>query len=777
MKARRSLLTLVALMTVVVGALVSVAGYFVIQRETALQISNLAEQQGLGNTQLLAGAIEGSLRNGNFLEARAQVMRMPLSTLVKSAYLLDDTLSVTYSTDLASVGGSTDQIDSPDFRSRLERARQQVSPFTLLDAQTSSFWAAIPVRLPPSSNSLISSTHGLLLVEYDFAAWTRVAQTYTIRNAVAAIGLIVTLGAALLTFFWAFVTRRIQRMTRVVEQMAGGELGVVVSESGQDEIAILGASFNALTRKLAQQHTYLERQKRLLGMAGEVAGFGGWRYEIENERLTWSDEMGPIVDKPLGFHPDPEAARNYFQGDDKKQLTALFQRCLETGEPYDGVFQLTTAKGRKKWARALGHPYRASDGTILGAFGAFQDVTELQDIRAQEAEQRHIAAEVQKNESIGHLTGGVAHDFNNLLAVIMGNLELLQDDLEFEPDDERAQMLQSALRAANRGADLTRNMLAFARRAPLRPQRLNLNDIVKSTEQFATRTLPATVEIDCSLLANLWSVEADRASIESALLNLIVNALHAMPDGGRITLETANLRVEEDYILARGESIPPGRYVMVAVSDNGTGIAPEILPRIFEPFYTTKGPDQGSGLGLSMVQGFVKQSEGTVRVYSELGAGTTFKLMFPALHEPVAQPVAKGVRPAEARSEGQRLLLVEDEADVLNALHKTLRRAGYTAVTAASGDQAAALFEHDQAFDLVITDIVMPGQLQGPQLVRALRNRKPGLPAVFLSGYASEATVHGNGLLPSDIRLMKPLQRVELLAAVARALNKTRDAT
>ncbi|TNF21122.1 MAG: response regulator [Rhodobacteraceae bacterium] len=591
------------------------------------------------------------------------------------------------------------------------------------------------------------------------------------RIALAALGLVVALGIALAVAFRVLVTRRIRRLTLAAERAAEGERGIRIGDAGSDAIGALGASLDTLMQKLARQRRDLERQKRLIGMAGEVARFGGWRYQIADKRLIWSDEMAPILDEPPGFVPDLDAGLDYFQSDDRARVAELLQRCLEKGEPYDGVYQLTTAKGRRIWARAVGHPYTSADGTILGAFGAFQDVTELQDMRTREAQQRLIAAEAQKNESIGRLTGGVAHDFNNLLAVIMGNLELLREDLQFPPGDERAEMLESALTATRRGADLTRNMLAFARRAPLTPQRLNLNDLVRATEQIAARTLPATVRIDCSLLANLWPIEADRASIESALLNLIVNASHAMPEGGHITLETSNLRVEEDYVLARHESIAPGRYVMVAVSDTGTGIPPELMPHIFEPFFTTKGPDRGSGLGLSMVQGFVKQSGGTVRVYSEPGSGTTFKLMFPALHDPAAEEAVPETPARGAPPRGARLLLVEDQADVLSALSRTLRRAGYEVVTAISGDAAAALFAQDQAFDLVVTDIVMPGALQGPQLVRRLRSRVPDLPAVFLSGYASEATVHGNGLLPSDIRLMKPLQRADLLAAVARALS------
>ena len=276
-----------------------------------------------------------------------------------------------------------------------------------------------------------------------------------------------------------------------------------------------------------------------------------------------------------------------------------------------------------------------------------------------------------------------------------------------------------------------------------------------------------------SPIPRFWPVLVDPDATVSALLNLLVNARDTMPQGGRLTLETSNLRIDDAYLLARHEDVPPGRYVMLAVSDTGKGMDAETQARIFEPFFSTKPPSNNSGLGLSMVLGFMKQSGGTVRVYSEPGVGTTFKLLFPADTSTIAAPRdLQGPKSEGLAAPGPRVLVAEDEADLLRLLTATLEIAGCRVTACASGDAAAEVFVADPTYDLLVTDIVMPGTLQGTDLARFLRKRAPELPVVFLSGYASEASVHGNGLRPEDIRLMKPVPRSDLLRAVQTALRR-----
>ncbi|MGP6090076.1 ATP-binding protein [Antarctobacter jejuensis] len=457
--------------------------------------------------------------------------------------------------------------------------------------------------------------------------------------------------------------------------------------------------------------------------------------------------------------------------DDQDLLTALNDELTASvveARPWHATWSITTPSGRKKWLEGYGNSTRLEDGSTHMVCMVF-DATEAA-LKDQELErQKDLNHQAQKQKAIGQLTGGVAHDFNNLLAVIMGNLELLRDE---ESDPEKIAWIDSGINATRRGADLTRSMLAFARKARLEPKPIKLNALVAETRNWAGRILPENIEIQTSLLADLWEIEADNSSTEAALLNLILNARDAMSDGGKLTIETANVRIEQGYLDTRRVEIKPGRYVMLAVSDTGHGIASEDLPRIFEPFYTTKPPGSGSGLGLSMIQGFMEQSGGTVQVYSEAGVGTTFKLYFPSkqrLQEPHSHLVS-----SEAPDLGgaAKILLVEDDDEVRSVLAKTVEKGGHRVTVAASGDKALLLFQANPDFDLVVTDIVMPGKLQGTGLSKALRQLRPDLPVVFMSGYASEATVHGNGLRPEDIRLMKPVQRSDLLAAIAKALQK-----
>ncbi len=478
--------------------------------------------------------------------------------------------------------------------------------------------------------------------------------------------------------------------------------------------------------------------------------FGYSRDDLLNG-TTLSDLSPP--QQPNG-EPSLEKARTYLQ------------QAIEGGHP---KFEWThvTAKGHTFPCEVSLARMPPFDQTLIRANVA--DISQrLEDQHQQELLQTQLAAS-QRLETIGQLTGGVAHDFNNLLAVILGNLEMLRDETD---QDKRSQQLQSCINATLRGADLTRSMLSYARRAPLQPQVVDLNTLVRETKNWAGRTLPSHIQVETSLLPRLWRVEVDPSVAESAVLNLILNARDAMPENGKLTIQTANVHIEQAYIDRRNEKLDPGRYVMIAVSDTGGGIQDATLDLIFEPFFTTKPVGNGSGLGLPMVLGFMRQSGGSVQVYSEPGVGTTFKLYFPAVTKKLSAPPETNAAPTNtATPANKRILLAEDEEAVLEVLTSMLRSAGYAVTTASSGDHAKEIFEADPHFDLLLTDIVMPGRLKGPALAKELRGLCPSLPVVFMSGYASEATLHGNGLLPEDIRLMKPVRRSDVLEAVAKALT------
>ncbi len=388
------------------------------------------------------------------------------------------------------------------------------------------------------------------------------------------------------------------------------------------------------------------------------------------------------------------------------------------------------------------------------------------------SENKLLWAELNHNrrmKSLGQLVAGVAHDFNNILTVIKGNTEFLRDD----PDDEnRLEFLRDTWRSAERGASLTKMLLSYGQRSHLQPKLTNLNDVVCEMAHMIRRVLPNKLDISVVTASGLWGVNVDPHLLETSLTNILNNARDAMPLGGKITVETCNVRISEDYIASRDEDILPGRYVMLAISDTGEGIAPDVLDRVFEPYFTTKPFGQGSGLGLSMVFGFVKQSGGTIRVYTEAGFGTTFKLYFPAVHfdtfsdpDDETDELTRSVPSPLAQ-----VLIVEDESDVRRVLVSQEKNGGFTVSQAKDGDDAFTLLNTGYRPKLIVTDIIMPGALQGPELAERARNLIEDLKVIFVSGLPQEAAINSSAMQLGDMFIPKPIDRALLLKGIKKAL-------
>ncbi|HYG26118.1 MAG TPA: response regulator, partial [Caulobacteraceae bacterium] len=377
--------------------------------------------------------------------------------------------------------------------------------------------------------------------------------------------------------------------------------------------------------------------------------------------------------------------------------------------------------------------------------------------------------QAQKMEAIGQLTGGVAHDFNNLLTVIIGGL----DTIRRAPagDDGRIRRAtEMALQGAQRAASLTGRLLAFSRRQPLEPKPLDLNALVKDMTDLLHRTLGETVELEGVLAPRLWRVEADQNQLESAILNLAVNARDAMTDGGKLTIETANTALDETYSATDAEVIP-GQYVMVAVSDTGIGMSKDAISRAFEPFYTTKEVGKGTGLGLSMVYGFVKQSGGHVTIYSEEGQGTTVKLYFPRFHGGSEARQAPTPRAIPRASPGEVVLLVEDNDDVRNYSSLILAELGYEVLEAANADEAVRIFQAAPRIDILFTDVVLPGR-SGRLLADELQAMRPSLPVLYTTGYSRNAIVHHGRLDPGVQLISKPFTFEDLAIRLRDVLDR-----
>ncbi len=401
-------------------------------------------------------------------------------------------------------------------------------------------------------------------------------------------------------------------------------------------------------------------------------------------------------------------------------------------------------------------PLRDAEGTIVGALSIVRDTTE-----------RHRLEEVlrqsQKMEAVGQLTGGIAHDFNNLLTVILGNLETVQRRL---PHGEVRTFVDSAVRGAERAATLTQRLLAFSRRQPLAPRPLDPNRLVGGMSDLLLRVIGESVAVETVLARNIWRISADANQLESAILNLAVNARDAMPQGGKLTIATANATVEAEA----GEADPEladGQYVMIAVSDTGQGMSPEIRAHAFEPFFTTKETGRGSGLGLSQVYGFVKQSGGNVMIGSEPGRGTTVRLYLPRLPADAATDEAlPAQRAVPAAERNEAILAVEDDEQVLEHTARLLRELGYRVIEARDGDAALAALERERDVALLFTDVGLPGGLNGRQLAEEACRRRPQLKVLFTTGYARNAISPDGRLEPGLQLIAKPFSYSGLAAKI-----------
>jgi PAS domain S-box-containing protein len=377
----------------------------------------------------------------------------------------------------------------------------------------------------------------------------------------------------------------------------------------------------------------------------------------------------------------------------------------------------------------------------------------------------------QKMEVVGQLTGGVAHDFNNLLQIIMGNLDIVRrSEVTESPRVKRA--VESALTGARRAASLTQRLLAFSRRQPLNPKPIDVNALLSGMTDLLHRTLGEVTEVLTVQGADLWRIEVDPVELESAILNLALNARDAMPQGGRLTIETANAEIDHGFPEFRSE-VMPGPYVTISVSDTGVGMKPEDLSRAFEPFFTTKPVGEGTGLGLSQVYGFVKQSGGHVKIYSELGQGTAVKIYLPRLSQEGHAETPDDERLAPAAASAETVLVVEDDDDVRAYSVEILRELGYRVIEAHDGPSALSLLERQGKVDLLFTDVVLPGGMTGAQVAAQARGMKPDLKVLFTTGYARNAIVH-HGRLDAGVQLItKPFSMSDLATRVRDTIDGT----
>jgi len=450
----------------------------------------------------------------------------------------------------------------------------------------------------------------------------------------------------------------------------------------------------------------------------------------------WSDKLGYREDEMVGRKSTDfltDESRHYAK-------TVVLPRFYEDGSLHNVAYDFVRKDGKLLPVLMSAMAEYDDDGRFVRSLAIMFDNTEATRIASELRQQLRM-------EAIGGLVGGVAHDFNNLLSIVQGNLEFLEQD----PDDpDRKEFIDSAILATKRGAALTQQLLTYGRKANLVPSKVDVREVLVSADRMVGRLFPANIKLETAAADNLASIHVDPALLETAVLNILNNARDALPNGGIVTMEARNVVIDDAYVEARNEEISPGHYVMLAISDTGVG--------------------SGTGLGLSMVFGFVKQSKGALRAYSEEGVGTTFRMYFP-IDDLSEIADAKTAEVVSGRFSGKTILVAEDEDAVRQIIVRQLTQKGLRVVEAATGDAAFEKLDRGFRPDLLITDIVMPGTLQGPELVRNARKMFPDLRVIFISGYPNEAAIHGNGIRREDKYLIKPVGRDELREAVNEILG------
>jgi PAS domain S-box-containing protein len=523
-----------------------------------------------------------------------------------------------------------------------------------------------------------------------------------------------------------------------------------------------------ITDKQEASHSLFASEARYRQLIDAVVDYAIFQLDSEGNVTTWN----PGAERIKGYAPNEIIGRHFSQFYTEEDRAAGVPAKALAAAASVGRYEAEGWRMRKDGSR-----FRASVvidriqdelGSLVGFAKITRDISERYEAEKKLKEAQEHLAGAQKMEAIGQLSGGIAHDFNNLLMIVIGNLETAQRYAkEHLATPNLIRALSHAMRGAQRASVLTSRLLAFSRRQPLDPKAIDVNKFLGSAAEFLQRSIGETIEIEAVGGAGLWTVEADPNHLESALVNLAINARDAMPNGGRLTLEGANVFADEEYHRSNPE-ISTGQYVVICVTDTGTGMSSDVVGRAFEPFFTTKELGQGTGLGLSQVYGFVKQSGGHVKIYSEVGHGTTVKLYLPRF---IGQGLEGDDADPEPLAEGEfdeTILVVEDDNDLRAYLVNVLRDLHYRVVSASSAEAAISLLQSGRPIDLVLTDIVMPGAT-GRDLGRMIKELHPKLPVLYMTGYSRNAVVHQGRLEKGVELLQKPISQT-VLAARVRAL-------
>ncbi len=545
----------------------------------------------------------------------------------------------------------------------------------------------------------------------------------------------------------------------------------------KDHLDILNTVAAMLATRLAQWEAMknLQRTQKTLLEAQAISHLGNWYWDMKTGQIQWSDEIFRIFGlEPQSFKPSYDDFLAAIPPQDRDRVDELARSMMEpeNTEAYNIDHSITLPDGSIRFVNEQGIVHFGEDGNPASMSGTVQDITERMLAEKSTNKTKEQLRQSQKMEAVGQLTGGISHDFNNLLAIILGNLQLLEMNINSDKPVNKKQLkeaVEESIKAGKKGADLTKRLLSFSRKQVLSSSTLIVNQVINDMGSMLTRTLGEHIELAVELDNNLWPVETDISQLENALLNMSINSRDAMPRGGKLIIKTSNINVKKGFIKQHPE-FQTGDYVLLEVSDTGTGMDAKTLKKVFEPFFTTKEVGKGSGLGLSMVYGFAKQSGGQVVIVSDVGIGTSIKIYLPRAKatEVNVKKVEKGLSNLTG---SETILLVEDDDGVRKVFVRLLDNLGYNVLAARDGDEAIKILGDIEHIDMLLSDVVLPGAISGPEIGKIAQQHFPNIKILYVSGYTEDNHIIQD-IEDDNVNLLsKPFEPSELSSKIREIID------
>ena len=518
----------------------------------------------------------------------------------------------------------------------------------------------------------------------------------------------------------------------------------------------------------------LKESQQRLSNAHRLAGLGNWEWDIVNDKFYWSEEALRIYG--ANFQKSVETREAFLKTvhpDDRDDVARAMDHASCKSAPYSIGRRFIRQDNEVRFVHEEAECECGSTGNPVSVKGTVQDITKRVEAENALRETEEVLRRAQRMESVGQLAGGIAHDFNNLLGIMIGNLDILEEDIE--AGNPSLKQVRNTQKAALRGADLTRGLLAFSRQSVSAASPVNVNKVIEGMQPLLAKSLTVEVVLETSLADGLWLADMDPGELEDALINFALNARDTMPGGGKLIIETENKALSEEEAGVNPE-LEPGEYVMISVSDTGTGMPKEVVERIFEPFYSTKGKGKGTGLGLAMVYSFVKRAEGMIKVYSSPDRGTTFRVYLPRSEGNGARTALPETGMAELPGGTETVLVIDDEEELLELAERNLKKLGYRVLTAKDGAEGLRILEGDEEPDLLFSDVVMPGGLNGFELALHAIWLRPRIKVLLTSGFTAKLSaelIEANPLLKTfaDRLLAKPYTKSEFATRIRQTLD------